>query len=133
MKLLKTNGDGDSSSDINISPLIDMVFILLIFFIVTTVFVEEKGIAAKTPDPGLPDETVEAMTLRLTESGRVFLNGREIASAAAMVEVSQERGDRSSITIEVESGANVNRTVALMDACQRAGCDQISLRLGSDT
>ena len=40
----------EESMDINISPLIDMVFILLIFFIVTTVFVEETGVEVEKPE-----------------------------------------------------------------------------------
>ena len=41
--------DSEGSDEINISPLIDMVFILLIFFIVTTVFVEETGVEVDKP------------------------------------------------------------------------------------
>ena len=48
--LHKKNEEGKSG--INISPLIDMVFILLIFFIVTTVFIDERGMEAKTSDIG---------------------------------------------------------------------------------
>jgi len=56
MRNKKAFGSSDDVTDINISPLIDMVFILLIFFIVTTVFVEEKGLGAQTPDPVPPIE-----------------------------------------------------------------------------
>ena len=44
MRARRSVTDSDEAMDINISPLIDMVFILLIFFIVTTVFVEETGV-----------------------------------------------------------------------------------------
>ena len=48
----KNISGGDDRIDINISPMIDMVFILLIFFIVTTVFVEEEGLDVNKPSPG---------------------------------------------------------------------------------
>ena len=51
MRNRKHFNENDEMTEINMSPLIDMVFILLIFFIVTTVFVEEKGMVASTPDP----------------------------------------------------------------------------------
>ena len=49
MKNKKSLSATESAGDINISPLIDMVFILLIFFIVTTVFVEETGVDVNKP------------------------------------------------------------------------------------
>ena len=51
--------DEAEMSDINISPMIDMVFILLIFFIVTTVFVEEEGLTVDKPTPQPPDTQQE--------------------------------------------------------------------------
>ena len=53
MRARRSVTDSDEAMDINISPLIDMVFILLIFFIVTTVFVEETGVEVEKPGGGL--------------------------------------------------------------------------------
>ena len=50
MRARRSITDTDEPMDINISPLIDMVFILLIFFIVTTVFVEETGVEVEKPE-----------------------------------------------------------------------------------
>jgi biopolymer transport protein ExbD len=75
MRNKKHLGESDEMTEINISPLIDMVFILLIFFIVTTVFVEEKGMAANTPDPApAEDQDEEKIRLSLTikKNGEVF-------------------------------------------------------------
>jgi|GEM_PF-2624524 len=76
MRHKKSFGQGDDVTDINISPLIDMVFILLIFFIVTTVFVEEKGIASQTPDPVPPiddkDEDEDKLSLLIKKTGQVI-------------------------------------------------------------
>ena len=49
MKYRRSVSDSEEISEINVSPLIDMVFILLIFFIVTTVFVEETGVEVTSP------------------------------------------------------------------------------------
>ena len=50
------SGIEEGSDEINISPLIDMVFILLIFFIVTTVFVEETGVEVNKPPASSPKD-----------------------------------------------------------------------------
>ena len=67
----------DEETEINLSPMIDCIFILLIFFIVTTVFVEEQGFQADKPDAAAaatPDQS-EAVTLEITAENKVLLNG----------------------------------------------------------
>lgn len=67
------------SSEINISPLIDIVFILLIFFIVTTVFVEETGIEVQKPQAATADQLEkESILIAISDEGKVFYGGREI-------------------------------------------------------
>ena len=69
-------------TDINISPLIDMVFILLIFFIVTTVFVEEPGVEVEKPRAVTSvDLQKNSVLIAITSSGQVIYGGREIGIA----------------------------------------------------
>ena len=66
-------------AEINVSPLIDMVFILLIFFIVATSFVNEVGITPKYKDSASPsNENKPPLTFRLSASGQILLNGSVI-------------------------------------------------------
>ncbi len=66
-------------SEINVSPLIDMVFILLIFFIVTTVFVEETGIDVNIPQAAAAVNLEKnSILLAVTSEGQVVYGGREI-------------------------------------------------------
>jgi len=69
----------DETVDINLSPMIDCIFILLIFFILTTVFVEETGIRVERPDAAsaVPLEQ-ESILIAISDDGRVFYGGREI-------------------------------------------------------
>jgi len=70
------------SEDINISPLIDMVFILLIFFIVTTVFVEETGVEVTRPQAASANDLEKESILRDLEFVRVVLHAHvELCSA----------------------------------------------------
>ena len=67
----------DEKTDVNISPLIDMVFILLIFFIVTTVFVEETGIDVNKPEASSDlNLEKESILIALTSGGQVIYGGR---------------------------------------------------------
>ena len=79
MKNRKSLLGGDELTDINISPLIDMVFILLIFFIVTTVFVEEPGVQVEKPRAiTAQDLQKNSVLIAITASGQVIYGGREI-------------------------------------------------------
>ena len=72
----------EEESEINLSPMIDCIFILLIFFIVTTVFVQEAGIDVDKPEASnstpLPKNSI---LIAITETGRIFHGGKEISLA----------------------------------------------------
>ena len=93
MRNRKSLSAGEETSDINISPMIDMVFILLIFFIVTTVFVEESGFGVDRPNPvaqpELQDEDKESVTIRVDKNNQIFYNGEKVAIGSIRPKVSQ--------------------------------------------
>ena len=69
----------EEGMDINISPLIDMVFILLIFFIVTTVFVEETGVDVEKPEAASAVQLEKnSILIAVTSKGQVVYGGKEI-------------------------------------------------------
>ena len=71
--------DDGSEEGINISPLIDIVFILLLFFVVTSVFVEETGVEVNKPDSS-QDRSLDrqSILIAISADGRVFHGGQEI-------------------------------------------------------
>ena len=80
----------DESLDINISPLIDVVFILLIFFIVTTVFVEETGVEIHKPRAATQQDLEKnSVLIGITLAGQVFYGGRDIGVAGVRTTVSR--------------------------------------------
>jgi len=65
--------------EINLSPMIDMIFILLIFFIVTTVFVEETGVEVNKPDAASAVQLENnSILIAVTKDNKVIYGGREI-------------------------------------------------------
>ena len=74
----------DETEEINLSPMIDCIFILLIFFIVTTVFVEEPGIEIYKPD-ATTDEQLEknSIIIAISADNKVVYGGKELGSAAS--------------------------------------------------
>jgi len=120
------------SSDINISPLIDMVFILLIFFIVTTVFVDERGFEASKPEDAQQDETDnEPIVFRISDSGDIIYtatNENIGISGVNRVIRNNKTEDNLSVIIQVEKGARSDMAVRTFDESLRAGADAVNLK-----
>ncbi len=79
MKSRKSIGASEELKEINMSPLIDMVFILLIFFIVTTVFVEEPGVEVQKPKAAsIMDLEKNSILIAITATGEIVFGGGQI-------------------------------------------------------
>ncbi len=114
----------EEETEINLSPMIDCIFILLIFFIVTTVFVEEKGLQVAKPDAAAaaPTEESESLVFEITPQNRVVYEGREIpiAEVGARVKAGVQ-DDETPVVIRVAEKADHGFFVAVWDAARRNG------------
>jgi biopolymer transport protein ExbD len=123
---------GEENTDINISPMIDMVFILLIFFIVTTVFVEESGISVDKPTPQPPDDQQEEkddpILLRVTVNNQVLYED-EIVTMSRIETIVRNTLANSDVPVimQVERGALAGTMVQVMDRAKIGGADKISV------
>ena len=125
-------------AEINVSPLIDMVFILLIFFIVTTVFVEEEGMATNTPDPSPqtdpPDEDKVRLTLLIKSNGEVFSKLGNVqkniglGGVRALVQQEMQR-EVYPILVNVEKDSRIGTYVTVHDTCMLAGAEGITMKV----
>lgn len=122
----------EETTDINISPLIDMVFILLIFFIVTTVFVEEAGLQANTPDPTSnpqSNEEKELVSFLVRRNGQVIYKDQDVGVAAVEGIVAPAmRREEHPITVNVEPEAPMRLVVSVIDACESGGAPQVTMK-----
>lgn len=110
----------EDKTDINISPMIDMVFILLIFFIVTTVFVDERGIGVDRPQPSpeRPDDSDrDPMIFRLTATGQIVHDGANISLARVenVVRVTRSQFPDLPVILQVERAARSGLMIQVMD------------------
>ncbi len=109
-------------SDINISPMIDMVFILLIFFIVTTVFVEEPGVDV-TRERALTAAQIEKNSLlfAITPDGAVYYGGSDIGvvGVRSIVRRINPRGEMP-IIIQADRGSPAHILVRVIDEAKLA-------------
>ncbi len=115
------------NSEINISPLIDVVFILLIFFIVTTVFVEETGLEIQKPRAASQQDLEKnSILIGISASGAVHYGGREIGVGGVRSVVSRLlMQDSMPVIIQSDRQTPTDATVQVMDEAKLAGASQV--------
>lgn len=112
-------------SDINITPLLDLAFVLLIIFVITTPLLEQ-GLDLKLPAGGRADGNLVKENIRQVEisaDGRIFLAGKPKTLGQLESEVVKEFGHNPNLTvfIRADEAGRVGTTVSLIDMCQRHG------------
>ncbi len=129
MKRVTLSEQAERGVDINMSPLIDCVFLLLIFFIVTTVFVEETGVEIQKPQAtSAQDMDKHSIMIALTSDGHVIFGGREIGVGGVRGVVARQlREKEAPVIILADGDARTSPLVDIIDECKLAGAKQVSI------
>ena len=129
MKKTLFQDEDSNAGEINISPLIDVVFILLIFFIVTTTFVQETGVDVNKPQAiSAEDLEKQSVMIAITSSGQVFYGGRNIGTAGVrpLVERLLAREDLP-VVIQADRTVNADLLVRVIDEAKLAGANSVNI------
>jgi biopolymer transport protein ExbD len=121
--------EDSSESGIDISPLIDCVFILLIFFIVTTTFVEETGVEVDKPQAASATRLEKtSILIALTAKGEVVYGGREIGISGVQPLVKRMlQKENVPVIIQAATDAPSGLLVRIIDEAKLAGAIKVSL------
>ena len=125
----------DGAADVNITPLLDIVFILLIFFIVTATFLREKGIDVRTPEDNQDDERSTpppALVLAIQEDGFVRVNNLRVIDPGSVKPTVQEfiaREPNGVVLVSAAPESESGVAVEVMDQAQDGGARAVSLAL----
>jgi len=120
----------NQADEINVSPLIDIVFILLIFFIVTTVFVEETGVDVQRPQAtSAVDLEKNSILIAITEDGEVVYGGQEIGVKGVRGTVRRllQRSSSMPVIIQADKATSVELYTQVHDEAALAGAQSINL------
>lgn len=114
---------------IDLSPLLDVVFILLIFFIVTTVFVKETGVEVKKPQAlSAAQLEKQSILIALTHSGAVMYAGQDIGVQGVKLIVTQLLAKKMMpVILQVDERVPTKMLVNVMDQAKLAGASSINL------
>jgi biopolymer transport protein ExbD len=118
-----------SEAGVDISPLIDCVFILLIFFIVTTTFVEETGVEVDKPQAASSVQLKKnSILLAITENGAVVYGGREIGVGGVRPLVKRTLAKEDvPVIIQADRSVQSGLLVRVVDEAKLAGATKVSI------
>ncbi|HUF63091.1 MAG TPA: biopolymer transporter ExbD [Verrucomicrobiales bacterium] len=122
--------DQDSNVEINLSPMIDCIFILLIFFIVTTVFVEETGVEVNKPDiKGASMLDKNSILLAITEDNGVVYGGEVIGvqGVATVVKQALREDPEMPVIIQGDTHADHGMVMQVHGEAKTAGATLITV------
>jgi len=119
-------------AEINITPMLDIVFIMLIFFIVTTSFVKEQGLEVSRPSKSPPKEVQETkgpIVVKIDSTSLISIKGRILESRAVEANLEREKAEKPSspLIIAAHPEADTEALVTVLDAAKAVGIDNVSV------
>ncbi len=123
-------GKDEEESSIDLTPMLDIVFIMLIFFIVTAVFVRETGIEVVRPDAETDQEKANiAVLIAVSENNEIFVDGDQIDVRAVRANIERLRTDnpKGPVIIQADEKADTGIVVQVMDQARLAGAPSVSI------
>ena len=122
----------DDEAEINITPMLDIVFIMLIFFIVTTSFVKEKGLEVSRPSNAPPKEVEQdkgPIVVKIDSSSLISVKGRVLEPMAVQANLEREKAEKptSPLIVAAHPEADTEALVTILDAAQAVGIESVSV------
>jgi len=118
-------------AEINITPMLDIVFIMLIFFIVTTSFVKETGIDMTRPSnqPPKTEKISEVIFVKIDPSGQIFIKERptDVRAVRANIESGLALKPDASVVVAASRDADAGLLVRVVDQARVAGAERVSV------
>lgn len=122
--------DDDGPGEIDLTPMLDVVFILLIFFIVTSVFVTEAGIEVTKPEASTAESKAKDLILiAVTADGEVWIDGEAVDPRfiRARFELRLAESPNSSVVIQGDQAAQNEHVMAILRAARDAQIASVSI------
>jgi biopolymer transport protein TolR len=136
MSMSTGSGSGGLNSDINVTPMVDIMLVLLIIFMVITPFLQQ-GVSVALPrdmnnpdeDPAIIKET--SVVVAITEAGKLYVGKKEIDKDSLKTEIDQKMATKEDkdriVYIRSDVNANYGQVVETINLIRDAGIDQIGL------
>ncbi|MCE8026626.1 MULTISPECIES: ExbD/TolR family protein [Halomonadaceae] len=128
MRRRRVGADDSEASEVNLTPMLDVVFIMLIFFIVTTSFIKESGVEIERPESSAATPRPDAQVMvAITPEGAVWVDGRAVDLHRVGNEVAGLVSEDGSVVIQADRDSTTGLLIEVMDRIREAGVEQVAV------
>jgi len=124
----------NEESEIDLTPMLDVVFIMLIFFIVTATFVKEIGLDVNSPDKNqnVKDADKQSIVVQITSRDRIRIRGRDIDVRAVRANIERLHAENpdAPVVVQPHPESKTNTMIQVMDSARQAGVYNVSIAAG---
>jgi biopolymer transport protein ExbD len=120
----------DEESDINLTPMLDVVFIMLIFFIVTATFIKQAGIDVLRPDAQSAEiKPTVAVLVAIGPNGEIWIDNKQVdeAGVRAQIERLHSENPKGGLVVQADKAARYEKLTAVLNAARAAGMTEVAI------
>ena len=122
---------GEETEEIDFTPMLDVVFIMLIFFIVTATFVKEIGLDVNSPDKNqnVKDADKQSIVVQITNRDRIRIRGRDIDFRAVRANIERLHAENpdAPVVVQPHPDSTTETMIHVMDSARQAGVYSVSI------
>ena len=130
MRRTRISNEENTEEEINLTPMLDVVFIMLIFFVATTSFVKESGVDVNRPTAVTAQSQRQAnLLIAIRPNGEIWIDGRVVDLRAVRANIERLRAELpdSQVVIQSDQAAQVGLLVQVMDQVRLAGISDVAI------
>ncbi|MEZ4598331.1 MAG: biopolymer transporter ExbD [Syntrophotaleaceae bacterium] len=114
------------NNELNLTPLIDIVFLLLVFFLLTTHFIEEDGIGVRLPSASsVTTRDRNEVAVAITRDGDLFVGGERLRLEGLAAKLRTVIRDDTTVIIRGDRDVNLQLAVSVMEMAKKAGAERL--------
>jgi biopolymer transport protein ExbD len=120
----------EDDSEINMTPMLDIVFIMLIFFIVTSSFIKESGVEVERPAAATATRQEHGnILIAITSENAIWVDRREVEPSALgiLIERLHAENPEGTVVVQADQGARAGLLVQVIDQARRAGVEDVAI------
>lgn len=127
---MRDHSQKEEEMEINLTPMLDIVFIMLIFFIVTAVFVKQAGVLVDKPEAVTAEAQKKVSILvAITANNEIWINRKqvEIKAVRSIIEKLHTENPKGTVSVQADVKAKAGITLEVMEAARLAGVSIVSI------
>ena len=128
-QLVKRQGSSDEA-DINLTPMLDVVFIMLIFFIVTATFIKQTGVQGTKPDAETSEKKPTiSMLVAVNPNGEIWIDKKRVEPAAVRSHIERLHAEnpKGGLVIQADKESTNEKLMAVLNAARAAGLREVAI------